>query len=93
MPALNPGIRAATRTLYDQSFSVIGPTLWNCIPAELTTVESESSFKVRLSKFLYSLIDEPPVTGYMRLHSNSLPEVVRRSNEAERRSDERWSRW
>ena len=86
VPSLAPGSRAANRTIYEQSFAVIGPTLWNCLPCQLTTIECASSFKAKISALIYSLLDEPPVSGYMRAHGNSLPEAVRRA-------DERWSRW
>ena len=56
----------------DQSFAVIGPTLWNCLPCQLTTIECPSSFKAKISALIYSLLDEPPVSGYMRAHAYSL---------------------
>ena len=82
--AVVPGIvtssRSAIQTRYDQSFSVIGPALWNVLPSQLTTIECQSKFKNRLSEFIQSLPDEPPVSGYMRAHANTLPEVMRRDN-------------
>ena len=80
VPGLIPNTRATNRSLYDQSFSVIGPTLWNALPGQLTTIQSGTMFKNKLSKLINLLPDEPPVSGYVRAHSNSLPEVLRRAS-------------
>ena len=86
IPGIVPNSRTAVQTKYDNSFSVIGPTLWNALPSQLTTIESQGAFKRRLTNFISSLPDNPPVSGYIRANTNSLPEVVRGA-------DERWSRW
>ena len=77
VPSLNRNSRVAIQTLCDRSFGVMGPQLWNSLPAELVNVPSQESFKVKLTNYLLSLPDEPPVSGYPRVHNNTLPEVSR----------------
>ena len=86
IPAINTRGRAVNRTLYDESFSVVGPTLWNSLPSELTTIQTMSKFKNALDILINALPDNPPVTGYVRAHKNSLPEVLRLS-----RMNDGWS--
>ena len=76
VPAINTRARVANRTLYDGSFFVLGPTLWNALPSELTTIQTIAGFKKKLNNLVDSLPDNPPITGYMRAHNNSLPEVL-----------------
>ena len=76
IPPIKAGVRQANQTRFDESFAVIGPRLWNCLPADLTKITSESKFKTQLTNFLKLVLDQPPVTGYPRAHSNTLPEVV-----------------
>ena len=84
VPSLNATGGAACQSKFDMSFAVIGPNLWNALPSALTTIESATIFKSRLTSLLYKLDDMPPTSGYVRTHDNSLPEVLRRA-------DERWS--
>ena len=60
--------------LYDASFAVIGPKLWNVLPEDINVFEKEVTFKIELTKFIYKLRDQPPVQGYLRNHGNSLVE-------------------
>ena len=62
--------------MYEDSFAVVGPRLWNILPSQLTIVKSESGFKDKLTEYLKKLHDEPPVVGYVRRNDNTLPEVV-----------------
>ena len=58
---------------YDKSFSVIGPKLWNLLPAECSnTLHSLEKFKDLLAVFLQQFPDTPPVYGYFSPHTNSL---------------------
>ena len=84
VPSLNASGGAACQSKFDMSFAVIGPNLWNALPSTLTTIESATIFKSRLTSLLCKLDDMPPTSGYVRTHDNSLPEVLRRA-------DERWS--
>ena len=85
IPGLNMRARAANRTLYDESFFVRGPSLWNVLPNDLTTIQTLSKFKASLDALLNILIDCPPITGCIRAHDNSLPEVLslRRMNQGQ----------
>ena len=74
VPSLQPGSRALMQSLYDDSFSVVGPMLWNTLPNKLTIIKSENTFKSKLTKLLRMLSDEPPVSGYARSNNNS-PEL------------------
>ena len=76
IPAINARGRSAHRTLYDESFFVVGPTLWNSLPSGLTTIQTMSKFKTGLDILIDALPDDPPVTGYVRAHNNTLPEVL-----------------
>ena len=44
--------RAANRNVYDNSFAVVGPQLWNTLPVALNTIQTRDTFKYRLSHFL-----------------------------------------
>ena len=79
--SLNMSGFTVNQSIYDSSFAVIGPKLWNALPGSLTTVESASKFQSQLTRMLYNLDDMPPTNGYMRAHDNSLPEVLRRADE------------
>ena len=60
-------------TLYDKSFSVLGPKLWNILPSSCTLVlHSLETFKTNLDSFLQKFPDLPPVDGYFSPHTNSL---------------------
>ena len=79
--SLNVSGSASNQSIYDASFSVVGPKLWNSLPGNVTTIESESKFRSQLTNLLYKLEDAPPTSGYMRAHDNSLPNVLRRADE------------
>lgn len=85
IPPINTRGRAANRTTYDGSFFVRGPILWNCLPSDLTTIQTMSQFKKKLDILINSLPDNPPVSGCTRAHNNSLPEVLslRRINQGQ----------
>ena len=59
-------------TLFDSSFAVRGPSLWNLLPRSINTVESFLVFKEKLDKFILGFPDMPPVNGYTTSNSNSL---------------------
>ena len=62
----------ANRSLYECSFSVIGPKLWNAMPYHLNVISDQELFKSQLTKFLLSLPDTPPIRGYSPKNTNSL---------------------
>ena len=63
---------AANQSLYDNSFAVTGPKLWNVIPYHLNSISDKEHFKSLLTQFLLSIPDTPPVRGYTLQNSNSL---------------------
>ena len=71
---------ASTRTLRFNSFSCIGPRLFNIIPGYIKQSANLNICKGRLDKLLLSLPDEPPTPGYRSSNSNSLLEMVRLIN-------------
>ena len=72
IPSLSRSSSSSKQSLYDSSFAVRGPRLWNIVPKDVKTADSFDSFKSRLSVFLALIPDEPPVAGYGSSWSNSL---------------------
>ena len=72
IPPLAKSSTLRNQTLYDRSFAVQGPKLWNKVPNTVKTAQSFDSFKISLSKFLALIPDNPPVSGYSCSWSNSL---------------------
>lgn len=72
IPAMVRDSTAKAQSKYDESFAVLGPKLWNCIPAETTKKEGLASFKTSLGKFLEQLPDCPPTSGYTSVNNNSI---------------------
>ena len=65
-------------TLYDRSFAVQGPKLWNKVLNTVKTAQSFDSFKISLSKFLALIPDNSPVSGYSCSWSSSLVDYTPR---------------
>ena len=63
---------AANQSLYDSSFAVLGPKLWNAMPYHLNSISDKEHFKSQLTQFMLSLPDTPPIRGYTPQNSNSL---------------------
>ena len=59
-------------TLYEDSFAVKGPKLWNLLPTDTRDKDTLDRFKVSLSRFIDQFPDQPPVSGYTTTNSNSL---------------------
>ena len=72
VPPLKSCSLAKPKTLYEHSFAVQGPRLWNIVPKKLKAVKHLNDFKEKLSGFLLSFPDKPPVKGYTRENRNSL---------------------
>ena len=62
------------RTLQYNSFAAKAPALFNCIPRKVKEKESLSSFKAALDKFLKTIPDTPPISGYQVMNGNSIVE-------------------
>ena len=63
--------RLASRTLYENSFAVVGPLLWNTLPDKVNRRGTHNAFQCKLIHYMRRLTDEPPVWGYSRNHKNS----------------------
>ena len=71
VPVLKRGSTQRYQALYDSSFAVLGPRLWNFIPSELTLQKNFDAFKNSLTCFLLTVPDKPPVLGYTCPNNNS----------------------
>ena len=60
------------QSLYDNSFAVMGPRLWNILPSHLHHIAELQQFKTKLTEFINLFPDKPPVSGYCHANSNSL---------------------
>ena len=77
IPVVNPRAPTAIKTIRYSSFAILGPQLFNTLPAEIRnlTACTVDSFKRSLDKYLKSIPDEPQIRGYTamrRAESNSL---------------------
>ena len=75
VPPINIHASKRSRSLYDSSFAVTGPKLWNSIPKKISIITNKTTFKTSLSRYLSQIPDEPPVDGFTR--HNSLLEINR----------------
>ena len=74
VPMLSRSSSQRNQSLYDSSFSVMGPRLWNVIPNSLHGVGDLELFKHKLTEFYKCFPDNPPVSGYSRCNNNSVVE-------------------
>ncbi len=72
IPSTRKNSSAANQSLFDNSFSVMGPKLWNAMPYHLNVISDKELFKSQLTQFMLSLPDTPPIRGYTPQNSNSL---------------------
>ena len=74
VPSLNKSSSQRNCSLYDHSFAVTGPRLWNIIPCDLHSIVDPHNFKIKLTSYLLTIPDMPPVSGYCCPNNNSLLE-------------------
>ena len=72
VPSLRRNATVYHQSVYDNSFAVMGPRLWNCIPAHINKIDAFESFKHELTSLLLRIPDKPPVKGYSSPNSNSI---------------------
>ena len=73
IPPMHKTASTLAKSIYDKSFAVMGPKLWNIIPQSISSAPSLESFKSRLTSYIRSYYpDLPPVPGYTTPNSNSL---------------------
>ena len=74
VPPLRKDCALANQTLYENSFGVRGPRMWNCIPADTIAIQSMDTFKSKITQLMLSVPDAPPIRGYTPINSNSILE-------------------
>ena len=74
VPVLSRSSSQRNQNIYDHSFSVTAPHLWNIIPISLHGVGDLELFKHQLTDFFKCIPDNPPVSGYNRCNNNSVVE-------------------
>ena len=72
LPGLSRSSSSRNQTIYDNSFAMVGPQLWNLVPASVQSIADPQQFKVELSRFIATFPDKPPTKGYSRSNGNSL---------------------
>ena len=72
LPSLRTHSSLKAKTLFDSSFSVLGPKLWNRVPRRVKESQTLISFKTKLDEYLKTIPDHPPVQGYVCQNNNSL---------------------
>lgn len=72
-------VRAAVRRANEQSFAVVGPRLFNCLPVDIRGYEGDlPGFKGRLDKYLMTVPDKPVLPHYHQAAAgNSLEQQLR----------------
>ena len=83
--------KSRIQTLRENSFQVVGPRLFNSIPANIRNLSkcSIDDFKAALDKYLARIPDEPKIPGYVPTASdqfsgqpsNSLVDQIRKHNQ------------
>ena len=63
VPPVSTSAKAKFKTLYDNSFVVLAPRLFNSLPKSVRDMDTFSKFKAALTRHLISIPDEPPVHG------------------------------
>ena len=58
--------------MYENSFIIRACKLWNKLPQDISEIKNLNIFKVKLTEFLKSFPDEPPVRGYFHKNDNSI---------------------
>ena len=74
VPPIQRSSNSKAKSLYELSFAVKGPQLWNIVPKDIKMIDNLTNFKSKLDNFLYSIPDRPPVAGYITQNDNSLLE-------------------
>ena len=67
-------VNSKAQSLYDSSFAVKGPQLWNIVEKNIKEIDTLEQFKLKLDIFLTRFPDRPPIAGYAYQNYNSLLE-------------------
>ena len=71
LPPLVRSSRALSQFLYDNSFDVVGPKLWNVLPASIKDEDTITSFKESVYSYCSRYPDTPPLCGKPALQNNN----------------------
>ena len=63
IPPMAKASKPKFQSLYDSSFAVFAPRLWNTLPKSIREEETFTKFKRALTNHILSTPDEPPITG------------------------------
>ena len=72
VPPAKKSASAVHQSMYDCSFAVMRPRLWNAMPYHMNIIQALDQFKSELKKFLLTVPDMPPIRGYTGPNHNSL---------------------
>ena len=72
VPSLPRGISAKVISIYDNSYAIKAPQLWNCLPKYVKAANSMESFKSLLGQFMDTIPDMPPVLGSTGVNNNAM---------------------
>ena len=72
VPSIRSTSAAGNQSLYDSSFAVMGPRLWNCLPIDISTIAVFGQFKEKLTSLFMRIPDKPPTRGYSSPNTNSV---------------------
>ena len=63
IPSILKGTKSKHQSLYYSSFTVLAPRLWNSLPKFIRGEDRFESFKSKLTSYMLSLPDQPPIAG------------------------------
>ena len=63
IPPILRHTKAKFQSMFDSSFAVLAPRLWNSLPKQIRREEKFEKFKSSLTRYLLSTPDEPPIQG------------------------------
>ena len=63
IPVMTKSTKAKFQSLFDSSYSVLAPRLWNSVPKHIREEEKFETFKSKLTRYTLSIPDEPPIQG------------------------------
>ena len=72
LPQIHHTAQKSIQTLREESFGIRAIQLFNRMPTPVRTSSSVDNLKVNLGRFLDTIPDKPPVSGYVTTGDNSL---------------------
>ena len=74
IPPLQSSVASKAQNIFDKSFAVKGPQMWNIVPKNVKIIKELERFKIELNKWLLNIPDRPPVHGYVTQNNNLILE-------------------